>query len=253
VEDAQRGARRRSVDGDAGDELDELLGRRAEIVELQWVAPVAAARAEYFLLTGDPDRAAALARQALDLAPHAYQPFQLGVLAYRLWQAGVTEPPTTAVAEPYQLMINGDWAGAAAWDGRGAAYLRIDALSAGDRTAAAEALRLLDGLGAERAAQRLRARLRQRGVTGVPRGPRPPTAAHPAGLTTRQAQVLALLAEGMSNADIADTLILSRTTVEHHISALLDKLGATSRGQATAIAHRLNLVPGRNPARPGSG
>ena len=55
--------------------------------------------------------------------------------------------------------------------------------------------------------------------------------------------MLALLTRGLSNADIAAELTLSRKTVEHHVSALLDKLGATSRGQATAIAHRLKLVP----------
>jgi DNA-binding CsgD family transcriptional regulator len=231
--------------------LDEAARQADKIGEPQWVAPVAAARSEYFLLNGDSDRAAAQARQGLAMAAGAYQPFQFGALAYRLRQAGGTEPTATAVAEPYRLMISGDWAAAAAaWTARGAAYLRLEAMSAGDRTAAAEALRVLDGLGAVRATERLRARLRQRGITGVPRGARRPTAAHPAGLTARQAEILAMLTEGLSNPDIAVALTLSRKTVEHHISALLDKLGAASRGQAIAIAHRRNLVPSRNPANP---
>ena len=85
--------------------------------------------------------------------------------------------------------------------------------------------------------------VRRRGVTGVPRGPRPATTANPAGLTGRQAEVLGLLAAGLSNADIAARLTLSPKTVEHHISAVLDKLGVTSRGQAVAVAHERRLLP----------
>ncbi|WP_189334201.1 ATP-binding protein [Actinoplanes ianthinogenes] len=231
--------------------LTEAARRADEIGEPQWMAPVAAARSEYFLWNGDLDRAAAQARQGLARAAGTCQPFHLGALAYRLWQADGTRTTTTAVAEPYQQMINGDWAGAAAaWTARGAIYLRLEAMAAGDRTAASEALRMLDGLGAVRATERLRARLRQRGVTGVPRGPRRPTAAHPAGLTARQAEILTMLADGSSNADIAAKLTLSRKTVEHHISALLGKLGAANRGQAIVIAHRRNLVLSPNPADP---
>ena len=74
-------------------------------------------------------------------------PFLVGRLAWRLWRAGGTDERPTPVAEPYQLMIDGDWAAAAAeWAERGATYLRIEALAAGDEPAGAEALRLLDGL-----------------------------------------------------------------------------------------------------------
>ncbi|MBO4274306.1 helix-turn-helix transcriptional regulator [Microbispora triticiradicis] len=140
-------------------------------------------------------------------------------------------------------MTDGDWAGAAAeWARRGAAYARVEALAGGDRDAAAEALRVLDGLGATRVADRVRAELRGRGLTRVPRGPRRTTAANPAGLTPRQAEVLALVAEGLSNAEMAARLSLSVKTVDHHVSALLDKLGVSSRGQAAAVAHRLDLA-----------
>ncbi|WP_433790273.1 ATP-binding protein [Actinoplanes sp. CA-252034] len=101
-----------------------------------------------------------------------------------------------------------------------------------------EVLTACDRLGAVRAAAWLRAALRRQGVTGVPRGPRPATVANDAGLTARQAQVLALLADGLSNADIAARLTLSVKTVEHHVSAVLAKLGVTSRGQAAAAARR---------------
>jgi DNA-binding NarL/FixJ family response regulator len=53
--------------------------------------------------------------------------------------------------------------------------------------------------------------------------------------------VLSLIEQGLSNAEIAARLTLSPKTVDHHVSALLDKLGVSSRGQAAAVAHRLNL------------
>ena len=100
-------------------------------------------------------------------------------------------------AEPFRLMIDGDWAAAAEeWGRRGATYLRAEALVAGDEAAAGEALRILDGLGATRAADFHRAELRRRGVVRVPRGPIRATSAHPAGLTPRQVDVLALLVRG---------------------------------------------------------
>ena len=77
----------------------------------------------------------------------------------------------------------------------------------------------------------------------APRGPRPRTAGDPAGLTARQREVLALLAEGLSNAEIAARLSLSVRTVGHHVSAVLDKLAVPSRGQAAATARRQGLAP----------
>jgi DNA-binding NarL/FixJ family response regulator len=68
------------------------------------------------------------------------------------------------------------------------------------------------------------------------------TRANPAGLTTRQVDVLALLAEGMTNAEIADRLVLSVRTVDHHVSAILGKLGVPTRRAAAASARSLDLV-----------
>ena len=87
----------------------------------------------------------------------------------------------------------------------------------------------------------MRAALRKRGFSHLPRGPRRATTANVAGLTPRQVEVLALVEQGLSNAEIAARLTLSPKTVDHHVSALLDKLGVASRGQAAAVAHRLNL------------
>ena len=120
-------------------------------------------------------------------------------------------------------------------------YARAEALSFGDAAAVAEALRIYDRLGAVRPARRLRAGLRERGMR-VPRGPRPSTVADPTGLTNRQHEVLVLLADGLTNADIAARLTLSAKTVDHHVSAVLGKLGVPTRGQAAAAARRRGLL-----------
>jgi DNA-binding NarL/FixJ family response regulator len=85
-------------------------------------------------------------------------------------------------------------------------------------------------------------RLRERGARGVPRGPRPATRENPAGLTARELEVLALVAGGLRNAQIAERLFLSEKTVDHHVSAILRKLDVRTRAQASADAVRLGLV-----------
>jgi hypothetical protein len=130
--------------------------------ELQWVGPVAAARSEYFWLTGDADRAAAEARRWLPLAAERHR-WIAGELALRLWRAEPDLDPPDRIDEPYALLIRGDWAAAAAiWAQRGSLWTRAEALAYGDGDAAVEALRIADGMGATRVAQRWRADLRGR-------------------------------------------------------------------------------------------
>jgi DNA-binding NarL/FixJ family response regulator len=56
------------------------------------------------------------------------------------------------------------------------------------------------------------------------------------GLTPRQVEVLRLLSEGLTNADIAAELVISRRTVDHHVSAVLARLGAANRVEAASLA-----------------
>ncbi|HEY2959189.1 MAG TPA: AAA family ATPase [Actinomycetota bacterium] len=234
--------RSRCGEGGALALLETAAGRAYEAGELQFVAPVAAALAEHHWLAGDPARAAAEAMRAWGLAARVGQPWYLGALAFWLWRGGALPAGRYALAPPYRLVIDGDWKAAAeAWAQHGAVYARAEALSCGDAAAAAEALREFDRLGAIRAARRLRSELRERGLR-VPRGPRPSTAAHPSGLTARQIEVLGLLADGLSNAEIAARLTVSPKTVDHHVSAVLGKLGVPRRGLAAAAARRRGLL-----------
>lgn len=76
----------------------------------------------------------------------------------------------------------------------------------------------------------------------VPARRRTSTIAHPAGLTARQVEVLRLMADGLTNAELAERLYLSVKTVGHHVSAILAKLGVASRREAIRRARDLGLL-----------
>ena len=106
---------------EAGPLLDQAARAAEGVGDVSMLVPVADARSEYFLWAGDADRAQREARQGLSLVGGSSgPPFIVGRLAWRLWRAGGSDERPSAVAEPYRLMIEGDWAGAAAdWAARG--------------------------------------------------------------------------------------------------------------------------------------
>jgi DNA-binding CsgD family transcriptional regulator len=148
----------------------------------------------------------------------------------------------------YASHIGGRWREAAdAWCELGCPYEQAIALSMGDETAQREALALFDRLGAAPAAQKLRRAMRESGVRRVPSGPRSARRNDPAGLTPRQNQVLKLLAEGLSNSQIAARLQMSPKTVEHHVGAVLAAFEAPSRLRAVQIARERGVLGGAGP------
>jgi len=73
--------------------------------------------------------------------------------------------------------------------------------------------------------------------------PAPPSPLDALGLTAREQEVLALVATGQTNAQIAETLFISPKTATVHVSNILAKLGVRNRVEAATIAHRLGIVP----------
>jgi DNA-binding CsgD family transcriptional regulator len=212
--------------------------------------PIAAARAEAAWLERAPaPRIGQETGPAGEPGPAEFSWFA-GELEVWRHRAGLDCGDPAGLPEPYRLEITGDAEGAARWwQERDCSYEAALALAGStDRVALRRALDMLHGLGAYPAAAVVARRLRALGEQGVPRGPRPATAANPAGLTSRETEVLGLLAAGLTNAEIAARLVLSERTVAHHVSAILRKLGARSRDEAGAQAVRLGLTGRRSPA-----
>jgi DNA-binding CsgD family transcriptional regulator/tetratricopeptide (TPR) repeat protein len=166
-----------------------------------------------------------------------------------LWLSILGEPvPLTAetrrrLREPYLAHITGAWREAAqGWEALGCPYEEAIALTAGDEVARRAAIALFDQVGAAPAAARLRRELRASGARAVPRGPISRTRSSPAGLTGRQAEVFVLLIKGLSNAQIGRRLHISTKTAEHHVSAIMAKLGVATRGEAAHAARERGFL-----------
>lgn len=217
------------------DVLDEALELAEPMGHLQRVGHVRAARAEAAWLAGDPDRTVAEARAVYPLALEKRHLWFAGELAY--WQrvGGALTTWPDWVAEPFRLELAGSIdAATAAWASRGCPYEAARAGSASNQERdLLAALTEFDRLGAAPGARIVRHILRELGAT-VPRGPRPTTRSNPAALTPRELDVLRLVVAEKTNADIAAELVVSPRTVDHHVSAILRKLGVRTRRDAAA-------------------
>jgi DNA-binding CsgD family transcriptional regulator/tetratricopeptide (TPR) repeat protein len=233
----------RSGHPDADTSLDAAWDLVEHTGELQRLGPVSAARAERAWLGGDLDETREAVAPAYALGRGVRQPWMTDELAFWMWRANALEsaPSTTT---PFALQVGGDYEGAAAaWQELGCPYEQAMALmDSDDPNRLLEALAILTELGALPATMLLRRKLRGLGIQGVPRGPRATTRENPAGLTSRQAEVLELLGEGLTNPQIAERLFLSPKTVEHHVSAILTKLDVPSREDASIKARSLGIT-----------
>ena len=229
--------RARRGDPGANETLDEALELSRPGGHLQRLGHVLAARAEAAWLAGDRERTAEEARAAYPLALEKRHLWFAGELAYWLRRAGALDAWPAWIAEPYRMELEGSHEeAAAAWRERNCPYEAARALEECRLEAPVRtALEDLEWLGAAPAAQAVRRQLRRLGAA-VPRGRRSSTRTNPAGLTARELDVLRLVVAGKRNAEIANELVLSTRTVDHHVSAILRKLRARTRGEAAAAA-----------------
>jgi DNA-binding CsgD family transcriptional regulator/tetratricopeptide (TPR) repeat protein len=234
----------RRGDPDARSLLDDAFRLAAPSGELQRIVPAACAAAEAAWLAGDATGVATATAPALGLALERRALPLIGQLACWRLRAGFAPEDLPDLPEPWSLELAGRPAEAAArWTALGCDYDAALALAAAtDEPSLRRSHDTLRELGAPAAAALVARRLRQRGVRGVPYGPRATTRKTPGRLTARELDVLQLLAEGLRNAAIADRLFLSRRTVDCHVSNVLRKLEASTRGEAVATARRLDLL-----------
>jgi DNA-binding CsgD family transcriptional regulator/tetratricopeptide (TPR) repeat protein len=221
-------------------ELAVRLGHPWAIGELgQWL--LAGGSATNPSVTVGSATAALAAAELPATAPPATAPPATALAAAALPAAA---PAAPGAADPYRLPPE---LAALAWERLGCPYEAASALArAGEQASAGhanggqgpeptvallEALRGFERLGARPAADRVAAQLRALGV----RPPRRATLAHPSGLTERESEVLALIRQGHGNAEIAARLSISAKTVDHHVSAILGKLGARTRHEAAQL------------------
>jgi len=231
-----------------GDPRARLLAGLAEIGALPpgWRHMfLYSALAEVAWIAGDLGQVREDARVGL-AAPYARQLVRPAADAL-LWaaRAGETiepDPLAAPLPEPVALELAGDWRAAIdAWRALEAPYeAALAALPADDRTAR-EAMVSLQRLGAAATARAFAREREARGAASL-RGPRRSTLSNVAGLTRREQDVLRVLARGATNPQIASTLHLSERTVAHHVSAILSKLGASTRTAAVENARAAGLL-----------
>jgi DNA-binding CsgD family transcriptional regulator len=222
--------------------LDEALALALGVGEPYWLLRTRIARAESCWLVGRDDEAKAEIVLACEVLA-GLDPWHCGSALVWARRYGLDAPDVHA-ALPFALELAGDHAAAGAeWDKCGSSYDAAMALVfSTDEADVRAALERFDAMEAAAAVTRTRKRLKEIGARVIPAGPRSATREHPAGLTRREGQILELLTQGLTNAEMAEDLFLSQRTVEHHVSSVLGKLGVVSRVEARREATRRGLV-----------
>jgi DNA-binding CsgD family transcriptional regulator/tetratricopeptide (TPR) repeat protein len=228
---------------DAWGYLDEAAAAADASAEPQWIIPVRLARAGAYWVQGQTAQAIREAELADDVSAGS-DGWDRGEIGAWLRRTGSPRPPRGELAGPYRLQVAGDGQEAARlWASLGCPYEAALALhDTGQEAALRQALKIFTGLGAPAGAQLTRHKMRQLGVRSIPAGPRTATRSDPLGLTRREREVLELICAGQTNAEIAARLFLSAKTVDHHVSAVLAKLGTPTREAAAAHAARLGVA-----------
>lgn len=200
--------------------------------------------AEQAWTNGDPpDQAAALLEEAAGLSKLYGSPWDRGALWAWRRRLGFDGASPDSVASPYSRLAAGDIAGAAAiFRAHTMPFAEASILIGGDPDQSAAGLAILDQLGAAATAARARTELIGRGLRRGSRGPRASTRSNDFGLTKREIEVLVAMDKGWTNREIGERLFVSAKTVDHHVSAILGKLNARTRGEAAAVARTTGLI-----------
>jgi len=226
----------RRGEADALTALDEALALSTKMVTISRPGAARAAWAEAAWLAGDNDRAIEEARALYDTAVGKEHPWVAGELAFWRWRAGDDVTPPEWIATPFALQIAGDWRGAAEdWEGRGCPYEQAMALMDGDQAGQIRALEIFEGLGARPASEIVRQKLQAIPARRLEKEKF-------GGLSVREREVAALIAQGKSNREIAEALVVGVRTVETYVTRILNKLGFDSRVQIATWAVEKGLV-----------
>ncbi len=223
----------RRGDPEAAEHLKRAWELARSTGEPQRTIPVAEARAELAWLAHDTGEAQQILRDEIAQVREINPVRKWGGLIFTAFRLGVELPDPLNLRDPYRTAIFEDV------DTAAAAFLRSElpyeaalTLLRGDQDQAVRGISMLDRLGATAVAARARADLRARGVVNIPRRPKVQQKPGPSGLTERQLDIMALISEGLTNPEIADRLFVSPRTVDHHVSAILSKLGVGTRQEA---------------------
>jgi DNA-binding CsgD family transcriptional regulator/tetratricopeptide (TPR) repeat protein len=227
---------------DAARILTDALTLAKQTGEPGQILPLELALVEQAWLHEDHARADQCIDRILGREPEFSEPRARGQVRSWARRLGRVSAPPPGVQTEFSLQIEGRWAEAAQrWEQLGHPYEQALALlEVGTADALTQAFGIFDRLRARPAAASAATRLRALGAR-VPRGVRPTTRNNPAGLTGREIDVLALIADGNTNNEIAAALFISDKTVEHHVSNVLSKLGVSSRREAAHAARDLDV------------
>ncbi len=221
--------------------LREALACASATGEVQRIVPVHLALAEASWLAQDEPSCRNWLEALAQLDLSGLNPWHLGEIA--VWRCRTGLPPqglaeNSGLPAVTRAELRGDYMEAAdIWSALGLPFEAAVALLQVDGATAAEcsvrAAVLFEQIGARTGVLRARKQATELGagqlLPKLRRGPYSIARQHPFGLTQREELVLGLVVEGLSNAEIARRLSRSSRTVEHHVSTLLNKIGASSR------------------------
>jgi DNA-binding CsgD family transcriptional regulator len=213
----------------------------ADASEPTRIVPMAAARAESAWLKDDLEQTLTQARSGIEAVRRSQITVGLGEMSYWMWRAGGLSEVPEGIEAPYSLQMKGEWRSAAdEWARIGRPYEQGMALMDGDEAAQLEAAGIFERLGARPMLEKLKQQMRAQGRR-IPRGPQAATRQNPFGLTTREMEVVRLIAQGKTNREIAEAMTVGEKTIETYVTRILNKMRFESRIQIATWAMEKGL------------